>query len=341
MENTPVTDERIQQLLALIEDADAVVVGTASGMSAAGGDSYYDVNPTFLAYFGDIYEKFGSRAGGIFPAFYYPYPHEEQRQYAIARVMQMVRESSVPQQYWDLKELLQGKEFFMVTTNQDQLARRTFGDEKTAFIQGDWGWLQCGKPCHDAVYSNEEFVNAAIADHHDCALPEELVPRCPKCGAVMEPWVRGFTFLEGSLYRDQYRKYQAFLEKHLNDRVLFLELGVGAMTPMFIKEPFWNYTHQWPGGAQYAPITLGHAVVPDAIADKSLPFDAEIDKVLHRAAELKRGEAFATQSDEFKREEPIACPTIEGTPARRNGNGPQQGARSSAPRERELAGARR
>ena len=340
MNHTSVTDGNIQQLLDLIDQADAVVVGGASGMSAAGTDSYYDVNPTFLTYFGDIYEKFGPRAGGVFPAFYYPYPREEQRQYAIARVMQMVHESPVPQQYWDWKELLADKEFFVVTTNQDQLFRRVFGDEKVAFIQGDWGWLQCGRPCHDAVYDTTEFVNAAIADHRDCAIPDELVPRCPRCGAVMEPWVRGFTFLEGSLYREQYRKYQAFLEKHLNDRVLFLELGVGAMTPMFIKEPFWNYTYQWPGGANYAPITLDHAVVPDAIADHSLPLDAEIHVVLHQAAERKRGEAFATQDTAFKTEVPIACPTQEGALKQRMEGASRPTAIPQARAGRELVGAK-
>lgn len=129
----------------------------------------------------------------------------------------------------------------------------------------------------------------------------------------MIPWVRGFEFLEGSMYREQYHKYNAFLESHLNDNVLFLELGVGAMTPMFIKQPFWNYVYQWPGGASYAPITLDHAFVPEEIKGKSLPFDAEIDRVLHRAVELKRGKLFDTQDEGFKVEKAISCDDAVGT----------------------------
>jgi len=146
-----------------------------------------------------------------------------------------------------------------------------------------------------------------LRDACDCAIPNEDIPRCPRCGAPMSPWVRSPEFLEGSMYREQYRKYNGFLRSHLDDNVLFLELGVGAMTPMFIKEPFWNYVYQWPGGAHYVPITLDHAIVPDEIRDKSLAFDAEIDKVLHRAAEIKRGQAFTTQSDVFKAEKQIDC----------------------------------
>ena len=49
------------------------------------------------------------------------------------------------------------------------------------------------------------------------------------------------------------------------------------MTPMFIKEPFWNYVYQWSDGTCHVPIMLDHAVVPDEIKDKSLAFDAGID----------------------------------------------------------------
>ena len=114
------------------------------------------------------------------------------------------------------------------------------------------------------------------------------------------------------MYRAQYRKYNEFLESHLSDNVLFLELGVGAMTPMFIKEPFWNYVYQWPGGAHYVPITRDHAYVPNEISDRSLAFDTEIDKVLHRAAETKRGQTFVTQSDAFKTEKKIDCSDAVG-----------------------------
>ena len=244
--------------------------------------------------------------------FYYPHATDGQRYLVIARMAQMAKESKVPQQYWDLKELLEGKEFFRVTTNQDQLFRRTFGDEKTAWIQGDWGWLQCGRPCHDGLCRISEFARRALADARDCAIPDADIPRCPRRGAPMSPWVRSLEFLEGSMYREQYRKYNGFLESHLSDNVLFLELGVGAMTPMFIKEPFWNYICQWPGGAHYVPITLNHAVVPSEIRDRSLAFDAEIDKVLHKAAEVKRGQAFVTQGDAFKAEKAIDCPDALG-----------------------------
>ena len=66
-------------------------------MSAAGGDLYYDVNPMFLKYFGDLYKKLGPRSGGVFSMLYYPHATDEQRYLVISRMAQMAKESKVPQ----------------------------------------------------------------------------------------------------------------------------------------------------------------------------------------------------------------------------------------------------
>lgn len=90
------SDRRIAQLVKMIEESDAVVVGGASGMSAAGGDSWYDVDPMYLKYYGYFYEKLGDRAGGIFPLLYYPFKEEGRRMLAMARIMHMVDDAEVP-----------------------------------------------------------------------------------------------------------------------------------------------------------------------------------------------------------------------------------------------------
>lgn len=61
-----------------------------------------------------------------------------------------------------------------------------------------------------------------------------------------------------------------FLKKNMNKKVLFLELGVGMMTPMFIKEPFMNMVYRWPN-ATYAVINPKDAYVPKEIAKRVLP----------------------------------------------------------------------
>lgn len=111
------------------------------------------------------------------------------------------------------------------------------------------------------------------------ALPEKLIPRCPHCGAEMEPWVRGYHFLQGDFYQKEMNRYLDFLKRHSSQKTLFLELGVGMMTPMFIKEPFMNMVYQWPQ-AFYVTVNPQHALVPKEIARKSLAVNENIAIVL-------------------------------------------------------------
>ena len=53
-------EKQIETLLQELEEADCVVVGGASGLSAAGGgDFYYGNTPSFQKYFGKFAEKYG------------------------------------------------------------------------------------------------------------------------------------------------------------------------------------------------------------------------------------------------------------------------------------------
>ena len=66
----------------------------------------------------------------------------------------------------------------------------------------------------------------------------------------------------------------------MNDgKVLFLELGVGRMTPMFIQEPFWKLTAQLPN-AYDVMVNRDYQFLPKKIADKGLAIKDDIAKVL-------------------------------------------------------------
>lgn len=110
-------------------------------------------------------------------------------------------------------------------------------------------------------------------------VPKNMIPRCPKCGAEMEPWVRSWTFLEGKKYREEYNKLNAFLKTNKNKKILFLELGVGRMTPMFIQEPFWQMTYAWPD-AYYITINPRDTLVPEELKQKGFAIHEDIAKVL-------------------------------------------------------------
>lgn len=277
----------VNRLIEKIDSADAILVGAAAGMSASCGfDFFYNNDQIFQKYLGDFHKKYGFI--GAFNGFYYHYPSSEARWAFLARMGYMEYECPTGQPYYDLIELLQATNYHIMTTNQDFQFSRVVPEEKISAIQGDSRYYQCSRRCHDQIYYNKDMVyemNKAI-DSNLC-IPSELIPRCPKCGAQMEPWVRGYTFLEGMKYREEYRKVSDFLKQNREKRMLFLELGVGRMTPMFIQEPFWNLTYSLPQ-AFYITINPKDALLPKELEKKGIAIREDIAIVLRDAVKLRR-----------------------------------------------------
>src|SRR5699024_4514027 len=270
--------DNIDTLKQKIEEAEAIVVGGAAGMSEAiGQSSFYHADENFLKHFGKFADKYGIE--NMFMGYHYPYPTSEERWAFLATEMKLIHDAEAGRPYLDLMQLLQGKNYFIVTTNQDAQFSKTFPEEKVSPIQGDLRYFQCGSRCHDQVYFNKEQVENMYANIEGTRIPTELIPKCPKCGHEMEPWVRSYVFLEA---RNELRKYNEFLIKNKDKKVLFLELGVVRMTPMFIKESFWNMTYSFPN-AYYITINPNDAVVPRELNEKGLAIKEDIARVLQDA----------------------------------------------------------
>lgn len=277
--------KNVDQLLDKINESDAILVGAASGMSsAAGHDYYYRRSETFVKWFGDFEKKYGFH--NAFDGYYYCYRSREEFWAFTSTFIRLIYESKAGQPYKDLIILLQGKKYHILTTNQDTLFEQVGSPEQISAIQGDWRYFQCRHRCHDEIYYNKEQIYQMSNAIKDCKIPSELVPRCPKCGGEMEPWVRGFQFLEGEKYREEYAKCNTFLANNKDKRILFLELGVGRMTPMFIQQPFWQLTYSLPN-AYYITINPKDAVLPKELDQKGWAIREDIASVLRDAVKRK------------------------------------------------------
>lgn len=269
----------INSLIQRIQDADAIVVGAASGMSAAAGfRHYYEHDKDFVENLGEFEKKYGYR--NTFDGFYYHYQTSEERWAFISRNLCMILDAQTGQPYYDLYEILKDKNYYILTTNQDTQFNRVFPEEKISAIQGDWRYFQCSQRCHDELYDSVDILhklNKSIDEN--IRIPKDMIPRCPRCGAEMEPWVRSWIFLEGKKYREEYNKLNTFLKANKNKKILLLELGVGRMTPMFIQEPFWQMTYSWPN-AYYITINPRDALVPEELKEKGFAIYEDIAKVL-------------------------------------------------------------
>lgn len=270
--------EKNQLLKEKIDKADAIVVGTASGMSAASGlRFYYQDNDDYKKMAGGLREKYG--VYNMFDAYYDPRLTKEEHWALLLRSIKHLYEVETGETYKDLYEILEGKNYYIVTTNQDAQLFRLFPAGRITRLQGDSRYFQCKNCCHDAIYCNKEMVYDLIDKIDGDSLPKHYIPKCPECSGVMADWVRSREFLQGKEYEQEYERYMSFLRKHMKKKVLFLELGVGMMTPMFIKEPFMNMVYQWPD-AFYATVNPKHAIIPKEIASKSMGIQDDIAFVL-------------------------------------------------------------
>lgn len=274
-------EEQVQILADKIKEADHIIVGGASGLSAAGGgDFYYEDNASFRKYFGKFAEKYGIK--GAFSGMQYPWPSREEYWGYLATFLHTTQHAEVRKPFRDLQELLKGKDYFILTTNQDTQAIKAFPEEKVAQIQGDHRYFQCSQQCSDEVWDAVKPVEEMIqAMGDDTKIPTELIPRCPNCGAEAFPWVRGYgNFLEGTRYHQEYQKISDDVLNHLHDdHLLLIELGVGRMTPMFIQEPFWGLTGSL-DGAYDVMINRDYQFLPEEIEDKAQAIKGDISQVL-------------------------------------------------------------
>ncbi len=273
-------EDQIASLAGLIRNADCVVVGAASGLSAAGGgDFYYDDTPSYRKYFGKYSKKYGFK--GAFAGMSYPFENREERWGYLATFLHTTQTAEIRKPYLQLDRLLKDKEFFIITTNQDTQFAKLYAENKVAQIQGDHRYFQCSRPCCDEIWDAVKPVEDMIkAMGDDTAVPADLIPRCPHCGAEAFPWVRGYgNFLQGKRYEEEYQKISDYILAHKKERILFLELGVGRMTPMFIQEPFWELTGELKK-AGYVSINDTYSFVPKMIENRAMAIMGDISKVL-------------------------------------------------------------
>ena len=276
--------EQIEKLRQEIETADAIVIGAGAGMSASAGMAYD--GERFEKNFADFHRKYGIR--DMYSGGFYPYATlEEYWAWWSRQIMVNRYEAGVGKPYQDLLEVMKDKDYFVLTTNVDHQFQLTGFDKKRLFYtQGDYGLWQCSKPCHQKTYDNEEVVRQMAARQKEMKIPAELIPKCPVCGAPMTMNLRcDMTFVQDDGWYAASNRYDDFIRRHEGLHILFLELGVGANTPVIIKYPFWQMTAKNPK-AVYACVNYGEAVCPGEIAKQSICLDADIQQVLTDARRI-------------------------------------------------------
>ena len=294
VENIPY-EEQVHKLKEKMQNAEAIVLGAGSGLSTAAGLTYS--GERCQKYFFDFAKKYPIR--DIYSGGFFPFESPEEFWAWWSRHIFFNRYIDAPSDvYGNLKKIVEGKDYFVLTTNVDhQFQRAGFAKERLFYTQGDYGLFQSSRPTVAKTYDNQKIVekmleaqgfvrdNAGIFQLPEekklkMSIPTELIPICPDDGLPMTMNLRtDESFVEDTGWKMAVKRYQDFLHSHKGKHVLYWELGVGMNTPVIIKFPFWRYTEENPN-AYYACLNLGEAGCSEKIVERSICLNADIDKVL-------------------------------------------------------------
>lgn len=269
---------QIEKLKESMEEADAVLIGAGAGLSTAAGLTYS--GERFEKYFSDFRETYGIT--DMYSGGFYPYQTPEVYWAWWSRHIYYNRYIDTPKPvYENLLKLVKDKDYFVITTNVDHCFQKAGFDKKRLFYtQGDYGLLQCSKPCHQETYDNKDLIKQMVEEQRDMRVPAELIPHCPRCGRPMTVNLRcDDTFVQDAGWYRAKNGYEDFLRRHEGLKVVFLELGVGMNTPVIIKYPFWQMTARNPQ-ATYVCINAKEAFCPGEIKRRAICMEEDIAAVL-------------------------------------------------------------
>ena len=268
----------MDRLKAALKDCDVVVIGAGAGLSTSAGFVY--TGERFEKYFSDFAAKYGFR--DMYSGGFYPFATPEEHWAYWSRYIYINRYMDAPKPvYDDLLKLVNGKDYFVITTNVDHCFQKAGFDKKRLFYtQGDYGLFQCSEPCCQETFDNEAVIREMVERQEDMKIPTELLPTCPHCRKPLTMNLRSDDkFVEDEGWHRAAERYANFLRTRDGQKILFLELGVGYNTPVIIKYPFWQMTAKNPD-ATYACINQGQAVCPPEIEQRSICMNADIGQVL-------------------------------------------------------------
>ena len=132
------------------------------------------------------------------------------------------KDPHIRQAYEALSRLLEGKDYFIVTTNTDAaIYDSPLDKEKIVAPCGNETWRQCSKACTKDIWEPGE-------------IPDDV---CPHCGAPLTGNTReAETYIEEG-YLPQWQRYTRWLAMTMNRELLVLELGEGFQVPTVIRWP--------------------------------------------------------------------------------------------------------
>lgn len=270
-----------------MHDADAIVIGAGAGLSLAAGFTLS--GDRFKQYFADFIEKFKIR--DMYTGGFYDFPSRAAYWSWWSRVIWLSRYQAAPRDtYQRLFDLVKDRNYFVLTTNVDhQFQIAGFDKQRLFYTQGDYGLFQ-------QADSQQTFDNFAlikkmilsqgfqIAENGDLLIPDKLSMHIDQ--ALIDEADQyqlnlrvDSSFVEDQGWHQAAQRFNDFMDRYRQGKILFLELGVGQNTPGIIKYPFWQWTFNNPQ-AWLITVNAADVAFPQELNNQAIGFKMDLNQFI-------------------------------------------------------------
>lgn len=140
--------------------------------------------------------------------------------------------------YQRLARLIEGKNYYVLTTNADDVIFKSDIDKNRIVAP-------CGSikqfVCNECYGDIETFAEDKIMQNqilfNENKIEKMHVKRCTKCNKMMQPNVVNYDYYDETGYLEKWDRYTKWLQGTVNRKLCILELGVGLQYPTVIRWP--------------------------------------------------------------------------------------------------------
>lgn len=187
----------------MLREADAVVIAASNGFDIADGYNQFACDKAFLERFDDFHHAFGMTC--ILQGLVSRWQKDEARWAFLARLIDYGYRNYLPSPVMKtLDRLTAGKPRFIITCNcNSRFLKAGFACDSVFETEGSFARLRCTAGCHDEDFDASPYAEAILSSNAaaknpreqggsgavgtvSIAIPTDLVPRCPHCGATLD-----------------------------------------------------------------------------------------------------------------------------------------------------------
>jgi len=299
LQDTPY-EEQIDLAVGMIKNADYVLIGAGSGLSAAAGAQYG--GKFFEDNFGEFQKVYGKgpHMEDMYGAGFYQYPSNEARWGYWSKMALLAGvDLDVTPLHKTLLSTFEGKKLFVLTTNVDnQFEKAGLPVDQIFATQGSYNLIQCMTGCHPKTYDGVPLFREMDKARKDCKIPTEMVPKCPVCGGDMTMNLRGGdNFVEDDAWHKAEHNFGEFLNEAIDKKFVLVEVGVGFNTPGIIRFPFEKLVREH---SNISLVRLGMnegAIVPESLGRRAVAINVDMKKSIPDIAKGVHGGATSLTTD--------------------------------------------